>query len=485
MLRLIFAVFIVSMATLAAGCGDDVDARDAWLANTLVDDNRDLIARDPVGTGEKFEKMASALYLFFRGTAVVYTRDTSEPGAAGYAPTAFGDASVGLVPLVGDPHPENIGTFRAADGTMLLGYNDFDGAVRGPYIHDVRRLALGFGVAAEEARQLGGLTDNNIRPIVEAVASGYAAEVASIHAGRPPVQVRAGEGYGVVVDDLVRRALRDGDAREALDEYTRVTDGRRTMFFGDVEAPAATFVTDRTIPVSAIERARVERAVEAWALTTSAPVDRGLTDVIDVSRRLGAGVSSYPVLRYYTLVEGPTDSTDDDRLLELKEIRDPVAFTGLPRFVEQEFAHNAARVVRFQRAMVERTGGDPLLGYANDGVLALRVRERTKYQKNFGFDRQAEKLAEGEWSPEDAIAFAELAGRMLAAAHHRGAQADGVDLAGRIQPLLDGRVDAFVAETTAHALASLERTIDDYARFVRLLDERGPLLGAPTTPSRP
>ena len=62
--------------------------------------------------------------------------------------TAFGDPASSRVLLVGDPHPENIGTFRAADGTILVEWNDFDAAGYGPYEADVRRLATAMVVAA-------------------------------------------------------------------------------------------------------------------------------------------------------------------------------------------------------------------------------------------------------------------------------------------------------------------------------------------------
>ncbi|MBT9555155.1 MAG: DUF2252 family protein, partial [Myxococcales bacterium] len=63
--------------------------------------------------------------------------------------TRFGSAASALVPLVGDPHVENVGSYLAAKGKLVLDWNDFDTACYGPYHVDVWRLAVAATPGAE------------------------------------------------------------------------------------------------------------------------------------------------------------------------------------------------------------------------------------------------------------------------------------------------------------------------------------------------
>ncbi|MCA9560007.1 MAG: DUF2252 family protein, partial [Myxococcales bacterium] len=226
-MRTAFALGLV----LLTGCVQAEDAgRRAWLQSLLVQDNRPLLEREPALTAGKFRKMGARPYDFLRGSLAVYLADAARPDAM---PTRFGSAAASRVLVLGDPHPENLGAFRRGDGRMSLEFNDFDGATFGPYHLDVRRLAVGFVVAGLQA----GLDDDAARALAGAVAEGYVLEIDRLGRGLAPLRVRRGVGFGHIVDDLLRRAERDGDAREHLDDYTRVKGGQRRLRRGEVEAP--------------------------------------------------------------------------------------------------------------------------------------------------------------------------------------------------------------------------------------------------------
>lgn len=462
----------VLLLTLAALVGCDAPADDprvAWLQSTLVEDNRILLERSPDAVADKFRKMASRPYYFFRGSMAVFVGDAGRPGAT---PTRFASGPASRVLLLGDPHPENLGSYRPSSGGLVFEYNDFDGATYGPFHQDVRRLGLGFAVALLEA----GAGPAVIGSIVEAAAAGYVAGIGSLAAGAPPIEVTDRDPGGEIVADLLRRAARDGDAREALDEYTVVERGVRSMFFGDVERPTDGLINDRVEPVDAEEAALVRGLVADYPATLLTARPAGFFAIKGISRRRGAGVSSYPLRRYYVLVEGETAGLDDDRLLELKEVLDPTRVPAL-HLRDRAFSGNGQRVVEAQRRLHARPECDPLLGWAAAPPLQVRVRERTKYQKGVDVARIVERLDERRWTLDDVAQLADVAGRLLARSHARAETLDGVVGLGPIAAALADDGAGFVAETRAAVLAELPRFEADYAAFVALLAEEGPWLG--------
>ncbi len=459
---------------LLTGCVQAEDAgRRAWLQSLLVQDNQILLERERALTAGKFRKMSSRPYDFLRGALVVYLADAARPDAV---PTRFGTAAASRVLVLGDPHPENLGAFRRGDSRIALEFNDFDGATFGPYHLDVRRLAVGFVVAGLQM----GLDDDAIWGLAGAVAEGYTLEIERLGRGLAPVRVRGGVGFGRVVDDLLRRAERDGDARAHLADYTRLEDGVRRLKRGEIEAsPMPGVVADALEAVDADTARMVRRALARYAETLHAkhrPAPGALRPK-DIARRLGAGVASYPRLRYYVLVEGATGALDDDLLLELKEVGDPARFPGYVLPASRPFVDNGERAVRSQRAFQEVADADPWLGWAAVGPLTFRVRHRTRYQRGLSLDRLTEKVGEGEWTAEDVADLARVAGRLLARGHALAPTADGGRGLGAIRGALGAGGDGFVDETVGFARSYAARVLDDHLTFAALLDEEGPWLG--------
>ncbi len=465
------------LAVMSLACADGAGGRETVILDTLLDDNRDLLERDAALVAEKLAKMSTSAYAFFRGSGRLFGADLAQPGAW---PTRFGGFEAAQILIAGDPHIENFGTFRAADGTAAFDMNDFDAARYGPYWWDVRRLALSIFVAWDAI----GLGLDDAEAAASGLVAAYVEEIEAIAAGAEGVRVRPAAGFGAVVDDLFRRALRDGDAGEALTEYTRLAEtpegAVRSMFFGTIEASAdARFAEDEVVAVSEEEERRVRRLVAGYARSAdaSAVYEPDAFEVLGVSRRLGAGVSSYPLLRYYALLAGPSASPDDDWLVELKETRDPLVIEGFASAAPRAFADNAARVVAAQRLLQERADLDALLGAAHDGGTAFRIRERTKYQRGTEVARLADDLAEGDIDTDDLAQLAEVLGRVLARAHGRAETATGRRGADVISAAIAGAGDPFVAETVAFAAEYSGVVASDWLAFRGLLEREGPTLG--------
>ena len=442
---------IPAVVVLVASCASpDAADREQRIVTSLADDNYLWALRDPALVERKLAKMQRGPYEWLRGTANLFWRDVMEPGAQRTA-SAFGDPASSRVLLVGDPHPENAGTFRAADGTMIVDWNDFDSTGYGPFTGDLRRLGAGLVIAAEDPA-LGG-------ELVRRAATGYAMQIAAIASGQPTGPAIA--GAHPLLDDELATAKTRGDRSYALDELAPATNGVRAVAFGDLEPVAADGVyEDRVTPVAPEVADWIDRAIAQWRLGT---LDAAAAVVKLRARRVGSGVSSYAAYRFNVVLEGATPAVDDDLLIEIKETREGVIVRGLPRWSAAEWDSPAARAVATQRRLQARPDADPLLGHALVGGLSLKLRHREAYQR--GLDRDdLTALATGSTADRARLGdLAEIYGEMLARAHGQARTEDGVLGATVIAPLLAGRDAAFVDDIVQLATQDAAQVIADHA----------------------
>lgn len=466
----------VGLGLCLGGCGPVEDVRAGWLRHTLVLDNQVFLERAPELTGGKLALMGEQLYPFFRGTAPQYARDTLQPGGPGHRPSRFVSAHNRDVLLVGDPHPENIGTYRGREGAIVVEFNDFDASTYGPFTFDLRRLALGFWIAGLQIEAwtptdaAATLVHAHREAAVEALVEAY---VEAIDGGS--------HDGGTVIADLREKAQEDGDAQEKLLDYTEVDGARRSMRYGDLE-PARVVVygeheqlvlEDSVRPLPEAEQRMLEAMVTAYQAETGIE-----GELLGLSRRYGSGVSSYPQLRYYVLLSGPSDDPLDDVLLEAKETVDAVPLPGLTSLPSWIADSNGARVVFAQQTLHGGGDNDPYLGEASTpGGQSFRFRHRTAYQRGVRVSRIADKLAEGEWQPQDFVDYAAFAGALLARTHARGTTQRGTSSQAAITEAVQGEADALSEETLAFVLDYAPVVERDAERLGALLEVHGTQLG--------
>ena len=475
LLRLL-ATFVLLVGAVSCSSVEE-DARYAELAEWLVDDNRAMLEREPELTRMKYLVMASSPYSFLRGTASLFARDLSEAGAW---PTQYATHESSLVLILGDAHPENIGAYQTESGTLLLDYNDFDGAGYGPWHFEVRRLALSTAVSGLEAlRSHDELAIERAATLAPYVVQGYVDELRALLAGEEPIRVRRGAKAGTIANEIFDRAQEDGADRAELKDFTEIVDGVRRLRTGALRIPTEGYYSRELWEVSAEETAMIEEVLRQWEQTTitqSAERFHG-APLIDVRRRVGKGVGSYPVLRYYALLQGPTGDVDDVVLLDIKEARDGISFPGVVFYDSRRYGNNAERSIALQRAFQEDEASDPMLGWGSLGAMAFRVQRESDYQKGNDVARMSANYRSGEWDWSDIEDFAVLSGRMLARGHALAPTAHGRLGLDVIAEAIDGDFDGFVEETSAFVADYLPMFVADYERFQRLLEEEGPFAG--------
>jgi uncharacterized protein (DUF2252 family) len=198
--------------------------------------------------------------------------------------------------------------------------------------------------------------------------------------------------------------------------------------------------------LSKSERAKVVQAFEGYLQTIPEhkKVDRKLFyDVRDVVGKSGFGIGSAGLPAYNVLVEGYSQSLDNDVVLSMKQANVP----AVSRFVDTSsvdkyFDHEGHRTVVSQRALQVHT--DPLLGYTSLDGVGYVVAEVSPYE----FD-----LDWGEINEPDEMA---------------SVVQDLVDFQTEeaIVAAVEGRRREFVDDLTDFAVEYAKKTRTDHALFV-------------------
>jgi hypothetical protein len=394
------------VSLLLAACGRDEAARARVLTGILAREERVAAARDPEAVHEKWQRMSRDAFAYFRGSAAVFERDL-----AGRDELLAGG---GTVALVGDPHPENVGAFLWGD-EWSLEWNDFDRARYGRASDDVLRLGVGFWVASE----IAGLGRSRRERVVRKVARGWADEIAALAAGRPPVEIRPGKGFGRIAMDLIAEA-------------------KRTVRSSPSVARGAT--------IADADAARVRALLAAWARSRGEEPPEAVG-----MERTKSGVASRALERWRVRVEGPSPDASDDFVLEVKETRNS----------------HPDRVVEAERE-VQRRVFDPWLGLAQDGRRAFLIRSIPPWRETADVERIAARVRTRVWRYRDLRTFAHETGRLLARAHALShAPAAPAPVGALARAVGDGR--SFVAAVAGRCDEEGARTLADFRTFRELV----------------
>ncbi|MCP3104840.1 DUF2252 domain-containing protein [Myxococcus sp. K15C18031901] len=319
----------------------------------------------------------------FRMMPALFHADLRGPHAAG---ARLLERPAPRVPVVGDAHVGNLGTFRGPEGEPVWGLNDFDLAGRGSPEVDLTRMAASAALTARES----GLSAKEQAEVVRAFADAYFSTVAKLAKGgaNPGAFLTKKEATGKV-DDLIAEA-QDASRAKWVKEYAKV----------DGPDAARLRTTDTVRPVSASKQREVTAALNAHVSTLKAPQQVALPlRVLDVAQRLDAGGSSYGLERFYVLAKA-SDPKAPPVLVELKELL-ANSLTSPPSPAD------GTAVVEAQRAAV----GDlnPLTGATRMGGRAFLVREMEPEKAKLG-----DKALTGR---KDLRSVFAQAGEVLARAH--------------------------------------------------------------------
>ncbi|MGZ4428401.1 MAG: DUF2252 domain-containing protein [Nocardioidaceae bacterium] len=404
----------------------------------------DLMHADPHAFRVKFRKMAADPFAFYRGSACLFYADVTA------AEDAWADDRTSRVWIHGDLHAENFGTYLSADGRMVFDVNDFDEAYIGHFSWDLRRFVASLALLGWQK----ALPEATVRDLVGKYLRAYLAQVSHY------ATVEEDDDFALHLDNTdgpvleVLRQARMASRVALLDGSTRFEDGVRV------------FVEDASVRrLGKAEHRRVERAFAAYldSIPPSKRFDRALFyDVRDIVGKSGFGIGSAGLPAYNVLVEGYSQSLDNDVVLSMKQANVP----AVSRFVdtapvERYFEHEGHRTVVSQRALQVHT--DPLLGYTSVDGVGYVVAEVSPYE----FDLDWGELNE----PEEMASVVRDLGRATAKVHCASDEDSDQDLVDfqteeAIVAVVEGRRKELVADLTDFAVDYASTVRRDHALFV-------------------
>jgi uncharacterized protein (DUF2252 family) len=385
----------------------------------------------------RHERMAASPFGFYRGAAAVMAADLARTPTTGLQVQACGDA-----------HLMNFGVFASPERRLVFDLNDFDETLPAPFEWDVKRLAASVMLAAREI----GTATKAARAWTQRAVWSYRTSMRSfaqmrsldLWYWRVDVYDALDQGPPARAERARRGIIRQAERKTnlgALRKLTEVVDDRRRF----VDDPP--LVEHLDVPDLA---ERVQAGLRHYAETL--PEERSALleryRFVDWARKV-VGVGSVGTECHMLLLLGHRD--DDPLFLQIKEADRSVLE---PYAGPSAHAHQGERVVRGQR--LTQAVSDIFLGWASMG-------ERDAYIRQLRDGKGSATLENA--AAEDALAYAELCGTVLARAHARTGD-------GRAIGAYLGKGDAFDEAVTDFALAYADQTERDHVAYCAALDRQ-------------
>ena len=456
----------------SAGCtAADEEGRTAEIARVIGAADAPLARDRPELVAGKYAVMASHPYSFYRGSVPLYLSDY-ERDREGAKTSAFA-MDEPLVLTLGDAHLENFGTLLAADGSIALEPNDFDAADQGVYLWDVRRLVTAMALSArlatgddEEARDE---TAESARDVARAAMISYALTTQALAEGAPKERLMD-PGESEILEDLFERS---SDGLEDHAELSQLTEpgleGRRLRRGGFDDEDPGDMLLD--LPDACLET--LASVLEGYRATLADPPPPAFFQIEDAARELGSGVASFPRVRVLVLVRGPSDSPDDDVILEVKEIAEPMGPKHAPSPVL--FGSQQERIQHTTRAAWATETTAPLWSTSEMLGFPVQVRLVSGGQKTLRLSRLTGKRG----TPEAIQMLAANLGALLARVHASPLVPGAPSPAAALWSVIGADPEAFADEQADFAVQESRLVMKDHARFREAIDLYGPTLGAP------
>jgi uncharacterized protein (DUF2252 family) len=419
-------------------------ARQQRIVEVLEDAFADLMEADPKAFRVKFRKMAADPFAFYRGSACLFYADMTT------SDDPWADERTSAVWVHGDLHAENFGTYMNSDGRLVFDVNDFDEAYIGHFSWDLRRFVASLALMGWQK----ALPEETVRALVATYLRSYLAQV-NHYASEDE-----DDDFALHLDNT-DGAVRTVLAEARLSSRVQLLDGM-TRFEDDVRVFAEGSGVRR---LGKAERGKVEDAFGQYLETIppSKKFDRDLFyDVRDVVGRSGFGIGSAGLPAYNVLVEGYTQSLDNDVILSMKQANVPAISRFVDRgAVEKYFDHEGHRTVVSQRALQVHT--DPLLGYTDLDGVGYVVSEVSPYEADLDWGNINE--------PDEMRPVVRALGMATAKVHCASDEDSDQDLVTfqteqAICEVLEGRRKEFVADLTDFAVDYAATVRADHALFV-------------------
>ncbi|ALK33786.1 DUF2252 domain-containing protein [Burkholderia plantarii] len=354
-------------------------SRTNWVVNQIYNANHPFAATDSTDLATKMSTMAADSFAFFRGTDHIFYQDMLTLPASNYTTSQTGYTWIG-----GDAHIGNFGAWQDSGGNTVFGVDDFDEGYLGQYVWDLRRLATSMVLVG----RANGIADGDITTAIKTMVGAYVGEMSDFKGSSDELsfQLKNGNTSGVVQSTI--GDAKDDSRSDLLAKYTRVSGGARSF----------QTIAGSLVPVDGTTYANLSAGMSSYisSIGSSKQYAASYYKVKDIHQKIGSGVGSLGKLRYYILIEGPSSSTSDDVILEVKQETASavaVASGNGQALASADGSNDAARVAMTNKA--QTLNADVLVGYATVNGVNYTFHEKSPYQEDFDYTKltSAGKLA--------------------------------------------------------------------------------------------
>ena len=429
-------------------------ARDAWVVQQIKTYNTPFKAQLPQELKTKMDKMALSPFTFYRGTAHVFYEDMKQLGNSKFLNTANSKAWIN-----GDLHLQNVGAFKDANGKVVFDLTDFDESYWGPYVWDIRRMAVSIVLAAKE----NGIGNNDQQSLVNDFVDAYLSKISDFKGTQNETSetLTTANTKGEVKNTL---QASEGQTRSSfLAKYTVVTNAKRSFL---------TTADLAQLDATGYNSIKTGVANYVSSIASGKRYASNFYTVKDIRVKLGSGVGSLGRYRIYVLIEGPSSAHTDDVILQLKQESTSAVSIALPNHMPSAVYgnHDGQRAALSMKAALTNT--DVLVGWTTINGAPYLVREKSPFESDF----DSTKLTKtSDFS--DAV---KLIGKVVAKAH---ALADKDYDANLIPDSMDKEIDdtagsnksGFKKEVLDFALDYAKQVELDYQSFLKTYKAGTPL----------
>jgi len=337
--------------------------------------------------------------------------------------------------ITGDQHLSNFGAWRNRADEVVYGVNDFDEAAIYDFHIDVLRIA----VSICNHGFTNGLTVEQISDAIEAFTYSYVKTAVGYVGGDAALlyELTADTSTGVL-RDFLKKIDKNKSKKVMLEKFTDVNkDGVREFAFNDdtrledvpeeLDSKIRHQMTSTNYGASMM---KMGWRVRGW--------DDDFFQVLDIARRVGSGIGSFGVDRFYVLLKGQDESLNDGDndpsvILDIKyEPKSAVARTineETKAWYEHIFNNEADRVAQAQRALTSYT--DPYVGWFEVDGNPYYIRQRSPWKAELDLSVLTDRETFIEFIEQIAVATATSHVRGTVAKESRAVQACDQGLVGR------------------------------------------------------
>jgi uncharacterized protein (DUF2252 family) len=351
--------------------------RSSWLENQIYQYNHPFANQLPQELAIKMQKMAVNPFAFYRGTAHIFYSDMQILPSSGFV-----NSSTSAIWLEGDMHMQNLGGLRDSNGNNVFDTTDFDEGYLGPYVWDLRRMAVSILLAAKQ----NGLSSSDAQDVVRNFLDTYLNKMSDFKGTSDELSYRLeSSNTNGVVKDLIQTSA--GKSRSKfLNKYTQINSSGNRVFQ----------TTSELQTVSSSTYSAITTAMSSYitSIPSSKRYSNSYYTLKDIRLKLGSGTGSLGRYRYYLLIQGSSSANDDDVILEMKQETSsavamaqatPLGSIAVPGLLPSSVYgnHEGARVTIATKAMLSNT--DTLVGYTTVNSIPFFVREKSPYQEDFDY----------------------------------------------------------------------------------------------------